>query len=355
MELPTLYSTDNKFWKIWVTKDSKIHIKYGRTNGAIREVPPATASSYEMACKKAKTKWERQKDSRGYRETVPTNKEIIVRPMGAYALHKGIHRLHFPAYVQPKLDGYRCLAHVDRKGEVILLSRQNRPHSHLDHIRNDIKKLKLPPNIYLDGELHCDQFTINDMRSLIGKKTLNIDDQKRMKMISYNLFDLIDLKNLDLMFSQRTKLLEKLFKKHKSKELKLVPTHLVKNEDEMYQWLTVFLDQGAEGIIVRNADGVYKLGGKSFDVLASKHFKTDKFIVSGCKEGVGDDKGTVVWQVECLRDKTKTFWVRPMGTREQRKEWFKNCNKWIGHKITIKYYEIDDKTGCVTRNPVATI
>ena len=76
MELPILYSTDNKFWKIWVTKDGKIHIKYGRTNGAIREVPPSTSSSYEMACKKARTKWERQKNSRGYRETVPNNNDF---------------------------------------------------------------------------------------------------------------------------------------------------------------------------------------------------------------------------------------------------------------------------------------
>lgn len=72
----------------------------------------------------------------------------------------------------------------------------------------------------------------------------------------------------------------------------------------------------------------------------------------GAVEGKGDDEGTIIWRVECLKNKELTFLTKPMGTREQRREWYRNRKKYIGKYIEVKYFDMDKNTGCVTRFPV---
>ena len=50
----------------------------------------------------------------------------------------------------------------------------------------------------------------------------------------------------------------------------------------------------------------------------------------------------------CKKD--KEFRVRPRGTIEQRKEWFKNGKKYIGKMLTVIYQELSEQN--VPRFPV---
>ncbi len=98
--------------------------------------------------------------------------------------------------------------------------------------------------------------------------------------------------------------------------------------------------------------GTYKLRAKSIDVLKSKDVKRDTFTITGFKEASGNNRGTVIWEIRCNKDPRKSFWAKPMGSREDRRKMFKRGDEYIGKKVIVKYFEID-KNGCVTKNPVA--
>ena len=48
----------------------------------------------------------------------------------------------WPLYVQPKLDGFRAIAHINSSGEIEILSNRGLEYNHLDIIKKQLKKMK---------------------------------------------------------------------------------------------------------------------------------------------------------------------------------------------------------------------
>jgi ATP-dependent DNA ligase len=264
-------------------------------------------------------------------------------PMGLHDYEKMGERIKFPAYLQPKLDGYRALIKCFDKN-ISIISRQGKPFAHLNFMESELKKV-CKSGIILDGELLSPKVPVRDMRSLLGKKDINEVDEKLLHSLRFNIFDMFDTSKPNLTYKQRFNQITQYAKK--SQYIVLTPTDVVKNEKQLQQDIEIFRKQGFEGGIIRNMDGIYKQKSSSFDVQKIKFYYSDKFEIVGATEGTGNDKGTVIWIVKCLNS-AGTFKARPTGTREERRTYFENCKKYIGKKITIKYFEKDDK-GCVMR------
>ena len=64
----------------------------------------------------------------------------------------------------------------------------------------------------------------------------------------------------------------------------------------------------------------------------------EEFPIIGFKEGVGDEKGCIIW--ECSYP-GGSFTVRPVGTREYRAELYKDAqkdfSKYEGKPLTVKF------------------
>ena len=61
-------------------------------------------------------------------------------PMLAQSHDKHGHKIKYPAYVQPKLDGIRCFVHVDGES-VTLKSRTGKEFKSLGHIADAVREL----------------------------------------------------------------------------------------------------------------------------------------------------------------------------------------------------------------------
>lgn len=404
---PTLYKRDATYkireWTICVDeikKNGYIYTKYGVKGGKIIhsepkiiDKPVGKKSAYERALNIAKTQW-KNRQRKGYttnikniNKNIPTtntnhknlsnknniknniknktniknnvkNKNNIknVRgpvPMRAQKLTN--KKVHFPAYVQPKIDGYRALLHYDKQlNRYIFTSNSGRIYPHLEHFDKDLKKikeLKNNPDFYLDGELYLEKHHINVLRSILSTQKLDEKQRKICLKIKFYIFDVFDLKKMYLDYEPRFGIICDIFKK-KYDRLYMVPTTEVNNFDDLDKAFTKYVDKGYEGIIIRNKSGIYRLGVVSKDILKSKNISSSVFVIVGYKEGKGSDKGTVIWDIRCKKNSRKSFWAKPMGTREFRRELFKNGEKYIGKEIMVKYFEIDSQ-GCVTKNPVA--
>ena len=371
-KLPKLFILSNgkkRFWEIWIEADKNknifIHRKYGIINGKItnqiKEINHiGTITIFEKAKTECNSLWRKKKES-GFQEenSIKDNNNIksksqMIKPMGAHKLNDYFLKIKYPACVQKKLDGFRCLSHIENN-EAILYSKNMKKFVFLNHIKKELAKIKELSDIYLDGELYEFGLGLHDISSFVMKKYATCENEIEMKKISYYIFDMFDLNHMNLPFSHRYQYLQNIFKKYKFKYLKLVECKLVNSYEEIKNLDTKYLLEGYEGVIVRNLDGVYKLNTKSYDVLRTKEFKKKEFIIIGAKEGTGTQKGAIIWNLKCLNHSVHTFWAIPLGTIEERIKYFKdyekNKNKFIGKKALVKFLEMNNN-GCVSRNPI---
>ena len=349
---PILYkksNNSNRFWKIYIinkNKSAEIYTEYGVINGKITKSAPkiidkaiGKKTPYMRAKQLAETRWNNKKITDNFTEAVNDSKNFVFNPMIPVDYNKFSDYIKFPAYLQPKLDGFRMYAYYNNTG-LQLLSRQSKEILNISHIKKEIEKiLKGDKNFILDGELISDKLNLQGIKSALSKKNGNSSS------IKYYVFDLIDISNLQLQYKKRYEILKKIVN---SKLIEITPTYIVNSKEDINKYYLQFVEKGEEGAMVRNMDGIYKMKATSKDLQKIKLTFADEFIIVNYHEGSGSEKGAVIWEVQCLKNPDRTFRVKPKGTREQRKDWFKNGENYIGKKIKVLFFEKDDE-GCVVR------
>jgi DNA ligase-1 len=122
--------------------------------------------------------------------------------------------------------------------------------------------------------------------------------------------------------------------------LKLVPTYIAKNREEVMKYHQQFVAMGYEGTMVRNLHGLYKFKDRSKDLLKYKDFVDSEYEIVGGFSGAGTEKDCIVFEVK--DDKGTVFAVRPRGSFEKRKVWLKEVKSLVGKKLTVRYQELTD-------------
>lgn len=277
------------------------------------------------------------------------NKKNVINPMGAHLLDKYSDKLNYPVFCQPKLDGFRALSYISNNN-IIITSRNHNVFQNLNHIINDLDKLRnkfFNNNIYLDGELYIHNSEFSKISSLLRKKTLSNINKKDIINIKFYIFDMFDLNNLNMTFEERYNLLKKYIKNFNN--IKLVKIDKANNLNEVYKLNDKYIQNNYEGIIVRNKNGLYEFGKKSYDVLRTKEFKKNKFKIINYK--IAKNNKTPIWELKCLKS-NKTFFAKQSGNITKISKLYKNKNELIGKNIDVKFLDINNN-GCITRNPVA--
>ena len=181
-----------------------------------------------------------------------------------------------------------------------------------------------------------------ELAGLIKKKKLSKDDLEKLKKVEYHIYDIIDLKQT---FEKR---FEFILTHLNYDYISIVETISVKTKEDVKLKFSDFVENGYEGIILRNKDGMYRENYRSYDLQKYKEFIEDEYVIVDYKEGEGRDKGTVIWI--CQTKENKLFSVRPRGTIESRKELFKEGKKYIGKNLTVIYQELSEMN--IPRFPV---
>ena len=289
--------------------------------------------------------------------TPPTPSTPVLAPvtaMTALSFDKHGSKITFPAIVQRKLDGVRCLSWVDANGDVIMMSRRNNPFFGLDHIRNEIKALNLPSNIVLDGELyaHGDKMTFQKLAGLVRRQSVSGADAKEIQKIRYHVYDMIDLNDRMKPFKDRHKFLDNTIGTTNPTYLDVVENFLVADKEEGDKRHSQFVQEGFEGLMFRNIDSPYQ-GKRSAHLQKYKKFDDAEFKVIGFEEAQGKDAGTVIWVLETPAG--EQFRARPKGTLAQRSAMFNTVSTtpatYIGKMMTIKYFGLTDAG--IPRFPIA--
>ena len=255
----------------------------------------------------------------------------------------------FPCFVQPKLDGLRCVVYRDpTTGEIRRQSRTGTYFDTMAHIAESLAPLFTKyPSAVLDGELYTTEIPFEELAGLIKTKKLTPSDTDKLRVIEYHIYDIVDE---TLPYHTRHDSIKKMFAQvaastasspHKLPPyIRLVETIEAKTQAEFKAEFSRFIEEGYEGIMLRNKTGMYRCNYRSHDLQKYKEFQEDEFRIIGFMQGDGRDKGTVIWI--CETKEGKEFKVRPRGTIENRSKLFKTGEKYVGKMLTVIYQELTE-------------
>ena len=257
----------------------------------------------------------------------------------------------FPCYVQPKLDGLRCICYMAPNGssnesKVVAQSRAGAYFETVEHICAELRPILLPnPGLILDGELYTADMPFEELAGVIKRKKTSEADMARVQLVKYHIYDVV----VDGDYSERhDRIVGTIPNPDKCHHLEAVDTRLIHNVNEFKQAFGEYVAAGYEGIMLRNVDGLYRQNYRSHDLQKYKEFVESEYPIVGFKEADGRDKGTVVWV--CATDECRQFSVRPRGTQEQRRQWFQDAPQHVGKLLTVIYQELSELN--VPRFPV---
>lgn len=260
------------------------------------------------------------------------------------------HTISFPCYVQPKLDGLRCIIYRDSfTGDIRRQSRTGAYFETMTHVATALKPFfQKFPDVVLDGELYTNDIPFEELSGLIKKKKLTENDFNRLFQIKYHIYDIVDEKapyyvrheNIKKMFAQLAA--STASSPHElPPHICLVETVEAKTVAEFKAEFSRFIEEGYEGIMLRNKGGIYRCNYRSHDLQKYKEFEEDEFKIIGFTQGDGRDKGTVIWL--CETKEGKEFTVRPRGTIENRRKLFETGKKYVGKMLTVIYQELTEE------------
>lgn len=283
-------------------------------------------------------------------------------------------------YVQPKLDGVRCLVRlVD--GQVVFTSRQGKQFVYLSSLRkillDEVFSKPQFANLVLDCELYAHTiygrvsengktYEIEPTTELPGDKKFDVisgacrpvrgDPHPLEDQICAYVFDIADeSKSLDQdeRFALRDLVFTPPFGSSKSNNINpriiKVDTRLIYNLEDVSIEHDKFALEGYEGIVIRSRALMYESHQKSLHMRKFKYFSDAEYAIvdAECDAGVSTENFTWV----CMTEKGKKFNVKPTGTREQKIEWYENYEDLIGKMITVRYQVLS--SDCVPRFPRA--
>lgn len=363
-ELPKLYKTTGtgktQTWQIFVD-GADTYTKFGPEGGTIQTSARETAvpknegkanatTAEEQAVLDAESKW-RMKLASGYVQTleeigagtVDSSIQGGIFPMLAKTYRKDGHKIEFPAYAQPKLDGHRCIAVVEGKGRCTLWTRKRKPYASVPHIVRAIEALGLK-NVVLDGELYASKFS--DKFEELAHLVRQGEPEEGHQAVEYHVFDLQG----DEGFGRRYERLQKLLA-HARKPIVLVDTCRVDGETALLAAFEDYRAQGYEGAMVRNASGAYESHPthRSGDLQKIKEFDDAEWPIVGIKEGKGKLAGHAIFT--CRTQDGSEFDVKLAGDSSALRDYFENPDKAIGKLLTVQYQGLTGKSG-VPRFPV---
>ena len=363
-ELPKLYKTTSsgktQTWQI-VVDGSETFTRFGAIGDSLQTSAREKAvaknvgkknetTAEEQALLDATSKWNKKLSAGGYVQKQADATQGAadcsitggIWPTLAKVYKKDGHKITFPAYAQPKLDGHRCVAQYDAHGKVTLWSRKRKQITSMPHIIKALEELPVK-DFVLDGELFCASLSFEDMAHFIRKPA----PQPGGEAMEYHVFDCV----IDDDFSMRTEILSDLFEDVGSGPLVLVETTPVANEAELMDCFETFVSEGHEGAMVRNAKGGYYSHPTHRDSNLQKLKLSDdsEFKIVAVKEGKGKLAGHGIFT--CKTDAGVEFDVKLKGKISALKAYFDRPETAIGKLLTVQYQGMTGAAG-VPRFPV---
>lgn len=266
--------------------------------------------------------------------------------MLAYPVSKKPINYKTKNFIQPKLDGVRCLIQAEYDpvvfGTVIrAYSRTGKEWKNINHILHDLRHFfEVNPDVVLDGELYNHDLK-DDFEKIIScvRKTKPTAEHRieSNNLVQFHCYDVIlhdHLKSKDLNFDIRNKWIN--LNVVESYCVKIVDTHELYAEKFAKQMHGINLKNGYEGSILR-LNTPYQ-NKRSHSLRKFKDFHDSEAKIIGWVEGKGKRIGTV-GKFLAIDSEGVEFGMPVMDNFKKLQTNFEQMQKWIGKTATFTYFE----------------
>ncbi|MHA1816593.1 MAG: hypothetical protein ACTSX1_11340 [Candidatus Heimdallarchaeaceae archaeon] len=318
-----------------ITERPKV-VRKGKNIGKANETTP-----FDQAVSQIESSWNAKRYENYELEQMDPNNYIprLMLPQLAKGNRKG--KIVFPCYMNPKLNGICNLAeppmvppYYSPSPDLINHhSRGGHLFTTLAHLDQWIHKLNPPAPVH--GELYVHGWSLQK----IGSYTKKIKpDQEQLE------FWLYDVAWVGPTYEERMEwlksVLDLIHRNFPECPVKFTPTVLVHSYDEAKVYHDQCVQDGYEGGMLKNKNGIYMFQYNSNDLEKVKEFEDAEFEIVGGKEGTGTDEGCIVYR--CITENGHEFDTRPRGTVEDRKKMLINLPNDIGKKMTVRFAEYSE-------------
>ncbi len=220
-------------------------------------------------------------------QSIPISIFVPVRPMLAErspdseeALKKMSGKM---CYAEYKIDGERIQIH--KQNERIELYTRNLENvtNNFSDIVNEFEKISTKDFI-AEGEIvSIDSITgkFLPFQSLMHRRRkYNIEDAIKDYPVRLNFFDILYYDNqdkTDLPFSTRRKTLEEIFS-FENEKIKLISQKMVGKVEEIDNFMTKAIEDGCEGLMIKNPDSTYRAGAREWAWIKLKREYSNKLL-----------------------------------------------------------------------------
>jgi len=253
-----------------------------------------------------------------------------------------------PVYIQPKLDGVRCL--IKRVSDfpdqeqlasfsVKAYSRTGKEFKNIKHILDSLKPFFFhQPDVILDGELynHDLKDDFEKIISLVRKQKPTEEDRLDAKNLTqFHCYDYFDGVQYDSYQTRMNNLVTSDIYNYCVKYVQAKPV-------DSYHYARIlhkeYLEAGYEGSIIR-LDGLYK-HGRSYDLMKFKDFSDTEATIIGYETGKGKRTGTIGKFL--MQDDEGNKFGCPPGKGYNYKDLaniLDNIGDYIGKRATFTYFQ----------------
>jgi len=251
---------------------------------------------------------------------------------------------------EPKYDGNRAIAIVDKRYNIAIVSRSNKPFNNVEHIIEQLQALCKASNlndVIIDGELYSPTGKWNEGQSILTTES-KMDNAGN---ICYFVFDMVKgedwRKQATPKLTERKELIKLVFSENKTKNIRMTPWFPVKTEDEAKGVYKQVLKEGYEGIVLKHMGSGYSFK-RTEAWLKWKPIETYDLTITGWEVGEGKNAGRLgAFLCELNGVRTK---VGGGYSDKQRTEFWKNKESMKGMTMEVQCQEVT-KDG-VLRFPV---
>jgi DNA ligase-1 len=256
----------------------------------------------------------------------------MIKPMLAYKVDKKPVDWSEKVFIQPKLDGVRCIFTKDGA-----YSRTGKEFKNLAHIEYDLKDyFRKHPNSVLDGELynHALKDDFEKIISLVRKQKPTEDDRRDAQhLVQYHVYDTIaEGPDYESRFNWLRNNLPI------AATMTLIKNTVVGSYDEAKMLHNVHLAQGYEGSMLRlNKPYEQK---RSYNLQKFKDFSDTEATIIGYEAGKGKFTGLI--GKFFMQDDDGNEFGCPIGKGynfADRKAILDNVHDYIGQRATFTYFQ----------------
>ena len=265
------------------------------------------------------------------------------KPMLAYPVSDKPIDYTKPVFIQPKLDGVRCLIQYERQTQpredvVVAYSRTGKVWKNIDHILESLRPFfQKYPGVILDGELYNHAFKddFESIISMVRKQKPTAEDRSiSRKNVQFHCYDIIDE---TMPFAERDKfILQAVYNNYDY--VHVLPCQLVTSEEAAKKIHKYNLKAGFEGSILRS-NNVYQCK-RSHALRKFKDFSDAEATIVGYLDGKGKRTGTLGKFI--MMDDNGVEFGCPPGKGYNYKQlatMLENIGNYIGQRATFTFFE----------------